>query len=75
MANVSDPKAGIYEHYKGNKYEVLYVARHSETQEKLVVYKALYGEFGVWVRPLEMFVENVVVNGETVPRFRLLDVS
>lgn len=67
---------GIYEHYKGKRYEVLGTARHSETLEVLVVYKALYeGEFpagSLWVRPLAMFNEDVIVNGRTVKRFRLL---
>ena len=60
---------GLYRHYKGNDYEVLGVATHSETEERVVVYRALYGEFGLWVRPLEMFEETVVVEGETVARF------
>lgn len=49
------PKEGIYRHYKGNLYEVIGVAQHSESEEFLVVYRALYGEYGLWVRPLEMF--------------------
>ena len=65
-------KKGIYEHFKGNKYELLEIATHSETLEKMVVYKALYGEGGVWVRPLSMWDEMVSHNGETVPRFRLI---
>lgn len=65
-------KLGEYEHYKGNKYRVIGVARHSETLEDLVVYEALYGEGGFYVRPLGMFLENVEVGGETVPRFRFL---
>jgi len=60
---------GLYRHYKGNDYEVLGVATHSETEERVVVYRALYGEFGLWVRPLAMFDETVVVDGATVPRF------
>jgi hypothetical protein len=62
-------KPGTYRHYKGNLYEVLGVARHSETEEQLVVYRALYGERGLWVRPLAMFQEAVVVKGHEVPRF------
>ena len=50
-------KAGIYTHYKGNEYEVIDIATHSETEEQMVVYRALYGEFGLWVRPLSMFDE------------------
>jgi hypothetical protein len=52
-------KPGIYTHYKGNEYEVIDVATHSETEEKMVVYRALYGEFGLWVRPLSMFDETM----------------
>jgi len=65
-------KKGIYRHYKGNEYEVLMVAKHSETEEEMVVYRALYGEYGIWVRPLAMFLEKVEVNGETVDRFQFL---
>lgn len=64
---------GRYRHYKGNDYTVLGVARHSETLEELVVYRAEYGERGLWVRPAAMFAETVEVAGHTVPRFRLLD--
>lgn len=60
---------GLYRHYKGKDYEVLHTARHSETGEWLVVYRALYGERGVWVRPLAMFCETVVVDGQRVGRF------
>jgi len=60
---------GVYQHYKGNKYELLYIANHSETLEKMVVYKALYGEGEVWVRPLEMWNELVEVDGKAVERF------
>lgn len=62
---------GIYRHYKGPLYEVLGVARHSETEEPLVVYRALYGDYGLWTRSLEMFLETVEVQGEPVPRFAL----
>ncbi|TFC84005.1 DUF1653 domain-containing protein [Cryobacterium cheniae] len=64
---------GRYRHYKGNLYEVLGVARHSETEEQLVVYTALYGEHGLWVRPLAMFTECVTIQGEDVPRFALVN--
>jgi len=62
-------KPGRYVHYKGNPYQVLFVARHSETMEELVIYQALYGARGMWVRPAKMFVEEVVVDGKRVPRF------
>ena len=62
--------AGRYRHYKGNEYTVVGVARHSETEEELVVYRQEYGDFGLWVRPRRMFVETVTVNGQTVPRFQ-----
>lgn len=65
-------KPGIYEHYKGNLYELITIANHSETLEKMVVYKALYGEGGFWVRPLSMWEEMVCVNGGQVPRFRYI---
>ena len=64
-----DLPTGAYRHYKGMNYTVLGVARHSETEEPLVVYRAEYGERGLWVRPLAMFTETVEVNGERVPRF------
>jgi hypothetical protein len=65
---------GRYRHYKGNDYEVLGVARHSETEEELVVYRCLYGDHALWVRPLAMFREEVTLaGGATVPRFARLD--
>ncbi len=68
-------KLGKYRHYKGKEYEVLGVAKHSETLEDLVVYKALYDNetSSLWVRPLKMFLEEVEVEGEKVPRFSLVD--
>ncbi len=60
---------GRYRHYKGNFYEVIGVARHSETEEELVVYRCLYGDHSLWVRPRAMFVEMVNVEGRVVPRF------
>lgn len=63
---------GIYHHYKGSLYQVLHTAQHSETEEPLVVYRCLYGEYGVWVRPLAMFTETVEVDGKQVARFELV---
>ncbi|UYF99298.1 MULTISPECIES: DUF1653 domain-containing protein [unclassified Halomonas] len=68
---MNSPAPGIYRHYKGALYEVLGTAQHSETEEPLVVYRALYGEYGLWVRPLEMFIETVEVQGQQQPRFAL----
>ncbi len=64
---------GIYKHYKGNLYEVLMTARHSETEECMVVYKTLYGDFSTSVRPFDMFVEKVEVDGKWVSRFEYLE--
>lgn len=64
-----EPKPGLYRHYKGNDYRVISLARHSETREALVVYQALYGERGIWVRPAAMFSETVEAAGKRVPRF------
>jgi hypothetical protein len=63
------PTPGLYRHYKGNEYRVIGLARHSETEEWLVVYQALYGERGLWVRPAAMFEEMVAVAGKNVRRF------
>lgn len=63
---------GRYRHYKGNDYVVLGVARHSETEEELVVYRQDYGDRGLWVRPKSMFLEMVSVDGRDLPRFRFL---
>ena len=65
-------KTGCYRHYKGNEYTVIGVARHSETEEELVVYRQEYGDHGLWVRPKDMFQETVEVDGQTVPRFEYL---
>jgi hypothetical protein len=62
-------KAGLYRHYKGFEYQVIDTVRHSETEEELVLYRALYGEKGLWVRPLVMFTETVLIDGKYVPRF------
>ena len=62
-------KPGKYRHFKGNKYEVIGTAKHSETMEEMVVYRALYGEFGLWVRPASMWEETVERDGKTYKRF------
>lgn len=67
-------KPGRYRHYKGKDYQVLGLATHSETHETLVVYRCLYGDHDLWVRPLAMFSEKVTVEGQELPRFRYLDV-
>ena len=64
-----DLRPGRYRHFKGNEYELLFVARHSESGEAMVVYRALYGEGGVWVRPAAMWREEVMRGGVTQPRF------
>ena len=63
---------GRYRHYKGREYLVLGIARHSETEEELVVYRADYGERGLWVRPLGMFLETIEIDGRRVPRFEFV---
>ncbi|QZN91798.1 DUF1653 domain-containing protein [Idiomarina abyssalis] len=65
-------KPGIYEHYKGGRYRVIDTVRHSETEECMVLYKPLYGEQKLWVRPFDMFVETVNVNGTQIPRFQFV---
>lgn len=65
-------KLGKYRHYKGKDYEVIGIANHSETLEKLVVYKKLYGVRDLWVRPMEMFMENVEVDGKKMKRFKYI---
>ena len=65
------PVPGTYRHYKGQRYRVLGTAQHSETMEPLVVYQALYGDYGLWVRPAAMFIETIELEGEPIPRFAL----
>lgn len=60
----------IYEHYKGMRYKILGVGRHSESLEEMVIYQALYGDGDIWIRPLSLFLENVIINGELKPRFK-----
>ena len=69
---MSTVSPGRYRHYKGKEYTVLGVARHSETHDQLVVYRQEYGDHGLWVRPIGMFLETVEVDGRTLPRFKLL---
>ena len=64
-----EPQPGRYRHYKGGEYDVIGLCRHSETLEPMVVYRALYGDSGLWVRPAKMWTETVLVNGETLTRF------
>ena len=66
---MSEIKLGKYRHFKGNEYEVIALAQHSETLEKMVVYKALYGEQEVWVRPVSMWNETVIRDGQEIKRF------
>ena len=66
-------KPGKYRHVKGTLYEVIGVARHSETQEEMVVYRALYGEYGLWVRPAAMWTETVDREGYHGPRFQYIE--
>ena len=68
-------KKGIYRHFKGNLYEVIDIATHSETLEKYVVYRALYGERGLWIRPLSMWNEEVTRDGNTYKRFTFIEES
>ncbi|MBP8855887.1 MAG: DUF1653 domain-containing protein [Oscillospiraceae bacterium] len=67
--NETGMKPGKYRHFKGNEYELLYVAKHSETLEDMVVYRALYGEGGIWVRPASMWNEQITRDGKTYTRF------
>ena len=65
-------KLGKYKHYKGKEYEVIGVARHTETLEEVAVYQTLYGDYDLWVRPLVMFLDQVEINGEKTPRFKFV---
>ncbi len=63
---------GIYEHYKKLRYKVLGIARHSESLEELVIYQQLYGDGGIWARPVPMFTESLLIDGRSHPRFKLV---
>jgi hypothetical protein len=65
-------KTGYYRHYKGQHYQVIGVGRHSESKEAMVFYQALYGDFGLWARPLTMFCEHVEFEGKKQPRFQFI---
>ena len=69
----SQVELGKYRHFKGNEYKVLAVAKHSETLEEMVVYQALYGEYGIWVRPLSMWNEVITRDGKTFKRFEKIE--
>ena len=70
---MTELKPGLYRHFKGNLYRLLYVANHSETLEPMVVYQALYGDMGIWVRPASMWNETVERDGKTYKRFSYID--
>lgn len=72
MNAMTNMPTGRYRHYKGQEYSVIGLARHSETGEELVVYRQEYGDFGLWVRPKAMFLETVLVEGRSLPRFQFI---
>ncbi|MCX6049255.1 MAG: DUF1653 domain-containing protein [Chloroflexi bacterium] len=63
---------GRYRHYKGKEYEVIGIAKHSETEEEFIVYRTLYGNFDLWIRPKGMFLETITVNDKSVARFEYI---
>lgn len=69
---MEEVKIGRYKHFKGKEYRVLYIAKHSETLEEMVVYQALYGEMGIWVRPVSMWNETVERDGKKFKRFQFI---
>lgn len=69
---MTDLPLGLYQHYRGNFYNLIGLCRHSETLEELVVYQALYGDYGLWVRPLSIFLETVEIDSQDFPRFKFI---
>ena len=72
LSTQTEIKLGKYRHFKGNEYEVIGIARHSESLEEFVVYRALYGEGGIWVRPISMWNEIIERDGKRFPRFEFI---
>ena len=72
LTEYSDIKRGKYRHYKKREYELIDIVHHSETEEPLVLYRTLYGNYDLWVRPLKMFFEHIEINGKRVPRFEYI---
>ncbi|HIF74421.1 MAG TPA: DUF1653 domain-containing protein [Porticoccaceae bacterium] len=70
--DINEVQLGKYRHFKGNLYELIEVAHHSESQEPVAVYRALYGDHGLWVRPLEMFLETIERDGAEIQRFQYI---
>lgn len=71
--NETSDIVGKYRHYKGNEYEIIGIGAHTETEEKLVIYKALYEPYKIWLRPYDMFFETVTINDKEIPRFEKID--
>lgn len=69
----SNNVTGTYRHYKGNEYEVIGIGQHTESEERLIIYKGLYEPYAIWARPYDMFFETVVVDGDEVPRFQKIE--